>query len=488
MIKKELLFGIALFLVILVTLVISLNLASAAEYDYELVCRTMGQVIKFSECNPGMADNTCGGTKCQTCTIKIFNETTGSYIYCPASINQCNARGMSCSTIGGNGTTELDTTPPNLTLISPEEGKVYNSRSVLLDLKSNEIADIYYKSIIDNGNTWSPVCVSCLSYNRTRSFTEGLNVLMFRAKDVVDNANYYNVSFTVDSRLPRITKTAPRSGYASGLFEVEFDEANPAKPELIYGNDLTGFSSALLNLSACVPAARGLSCQTYVNLSEYNEGKIEYYFSLTDIAGNSVKSRSTKLKVDTLAPKINSLSYSFDRSIYLILNITEKNLEEVNYIDLSDTSGRARWRKLCSRLTNGICESRVSFSDGPHEIEVLVLDEAGNNATSTTSFFTDTRAPRISRTYPSSGLTNGIFEVEFDEQNPQQLELFYGNQNKSFKSSLLNLSEECSTGRRGYSCQTYVNLTDYNNEEISYWFNLTDILNQTVSSRQTKLI
>src|SRR3989344_8415356 len=104
MIKKELLFGIALFLVTLISLVTSLNLVNAvSEYDYELVCRTQGQILKFSECNPGMADNTCGGTKCQTCTIKLLNETTGSYVYCPASINQCNARGLSCSTLGEIG-------------------------------------------------------------------------------------------------------------------------------------------------------------------------------------------------------------------------------------------------------------------------------------------------------------------------------------------------------------------------------------------------
>ena len=67
--------------------------------------------------------------------------------------------------------------------------------------------------------------------------------------------------------------------------------------------------------------------------------------------------------------------------VYLIFffdfSVTEANFNEVSYIDWKDKNPKAK--TLCSRLKNGICETKKSFSKGNHNLTVTVLDEAGNS-------------------------------------------------------------------------------------------------------------
>ncbi|MEK6862264.1 MAG: hypothetical protein AABY07_09955, partial [Nanoarchaeota archaeon] len=77
-------------------------------------------------------------------------------------------------------------------------------------------------------------------------------------------------------------------------------------------------------------------------------------------------------------PEINSFSHEIDRRrVTFIFDITEDNFDEINYIDYSDT--KPRERRLCSRLRDGICEIRKTFSRGEHNLTFTILDEAGNS-------------------------------------------------------------------------------------------------------------
>tara|TARA_B100001971_G_C18226906_1_gene561134 strand:+ start:1561 stop:1914 length:354 start_codon:yes stop_codon:yes gene_type:complete len=83
------------------------------------------------------------------------------------------------------------------------------------------------------------------------------------------------------------------------------------------------------------------------------------------------------------APIINNIdSYWFqgegryNKYIYFEIDLDEDNLDEVSILD--NNARRPRWKRICSRLKNGMCVKKVSFKMGHHEVDVMVMDEAGN--------------------------------------------------------------------------------------------------------------
>ena len=84
------------------------------------------------------------------------------------------------------------------------------------------------------------------------------------------------------------------------------------------------------------------------------------------------------MEVDITPPIINSiLSDVQGRRVNIILDVTEENLDEIVYIDNSES--RPRERILCTRLREDICEKRLSFREGVHYLTIIIRDEAGNS-------------------------------------------------------------------------------------------------------------
>ena len=330
---------------------------------------------KINYCNPKTPDRTCGNTiGCMYC-MGSFNEAEGCYNQ--GNFNVCNGITPQCSLSSGGG--QIDAEPPILTILRPIQDNIYSEKSILLHFTLDERADVSYIDLIKPKARPKKICGKCSSYERKRSFEEGLNNLMFIAADVVGNTAYQNISFFIDSRAPRINKVLPKRGFASGMFEVQFTEANPESLELNYGNQETGFLTQSVDIENSCSLEKGkYNCETSVDLSPYDGEEIEYHFDLTDIAGSSDSSKPVTLKVDATSPIINSLNYEFnDRRVNFLIDITEENFDKIEYIDNSDP--RARWRILCSRLKEGICEKSITLQEGNHDLDVKVSDEAGNS-------------------------------------------------------------------------------------------------------------
>ena len=371
--------NIALTIIAVLAVLFLISIASAAN---QLLCLQKGEKVLFSECNPAIEDRTCGSDF--GCPYCISFSSTGAH--CPASINVCNSQGLSCTFLNGSDA-DFDIEPPNITLISPLQDEIYTSRSLPFIIDVTELSDIYYFDNLKNNARWTRICSHCSSYDRRRSFVEGLNDITIRASDALDNTAFLNVSFFVDSKKPRISKTEPRSGFASGDFFTEIQEENPSLLVLHYGNLLNGMRTHSLDVpNDCTPGNRGRSsCSASVDLSDFDGQVIDYWFNLTDIAGNTVVSRSVDVDVDTTFPVINSLNFSQDgRRVRFILNVTELNFDEANYIDNSEINPREK--SLCSRLRNGVCEKLVSFRTGAHNLTITVLDEAGNAVAQAVNF------------------------------------------------------------------------------------------------------
>ncbi len=357
---------------ILVFIVPTLFLSFASAYTKLCLLDCQGTPIDNPRyiCQLGSA-NRCGDSGyCEVCVTNL------GY---PTAPYKC--AGQVCSFLDDNGT--IDSEAPNLSVNSPEQEEVYTSRSVLLDMNINERSDLYYYDNIYGRGRWTRVCSDCYSYSGARSFKEGLNDITFIAVDAVGNQANLTREFFVDSKKPRIKRSEPRRGFASGLFEVQFQEDNPVELILHYGTPNPGMRQAEVDLESCVEDRGRRNCEIEVELEDFDGEEIVYWFGLEDIAGNYDESKPVELKVDTTFPVLNNpLSFwsqgegRYARYIYFNFNITEENFDEVSYIDWSET--RPRWKRLCSRLRDGKCEVRKTFRRGEHNLDIQITDEAGN--------------------------------------------------------------------------------------------------------------
>lgn len=360
-------FKIFAIISLVLTLAITLSSLTSAEF---WACFNEGEGINF--CNPVIPDRRCSSTLCKFC-MDSFNQTQRCYNQ--GNFNLCNSQGGECTFMEG----VIDTEPPILTINNPKQNFIYNDRRILFDFRLDKESDVYYLDMINGRGRWIKICNKCISHSKTRSFKEGLTHIKFRAVDSSGNEIFKEVEFFIDSKKPRIFKTNPTSGFANGFFDLTFDEKNPKELIIHYGNAEKGFSNKNINLSSCNELRGKTICETNVSIGQYDGDLIEYWFSLKDIANSESISKKIKLKVDVSPPEINSINSIINGKIVLLsINISEQNIDRVEYFDNSDP--RARWKTLCRRLKNDLCESKINLKTGNHNILIQATDKAGNTA------------------------------------------------------------------------------------------------------------
>jgi hypothetical protein len=182
----------------------------------------------------------------------------------------------------------------------------------------------------------------------------------------------------------------------------------------------------------------------------------------------------------------------FPESIYLEIFSPQQNFiydsrqvlvnlslgEEVAFFKLSDNGSPLR--SLCRRCST--YERYKPFDDGFHEVLIFVSNSKQENIIRKVNFTVDSRDPRIRKTYPRRGLTNGIISIVFQEENPEHLNLTLRNNSGYSRSADIDL-DNCIKERRNTECIVELNLSKFNNQEIHYWFNLTDITGKGDISR-----
>lgn len=342
-------------------------------------CFNKGQKIDY--CNPKIPDRICDSNLgCRYCMA----DTSTSTCYSVGNWMVCNSLPDTCAS---NSTGGANAIPLEFDVNEPDNGKVYSTRSVVFDLQTNKKATYYYIDNLDGRGRWKRICASCTSFERGVSFSDGLNNLTIKA--VASNGEELSEtrSFYVDSKKPKISKTEPSKGFANGEFFVQFTEANPKELILNYGNSLKGVKTKTIDLTKCASEKGKTYCDTSVDLKNYDGTQITYWFKLTDIADVAAESKQIALEVDTTAPVIKYFNYTLDsRYTKFFFEIEEKNFDEIIYIDNSERN--PRWLRLCSRLKEGTCEIKKSFRTGLHDIDIQVMDDAGNFVAKHISFDT----------------------------------------------------------------------------------------------------
>ncbi len=464
------------FALVVVAAVILVLVPFASADSYQMYCLNEGQVLDLPAlCNPAM-DKKAG-------PINICMHLLDNGKICPTTLNACNSLGISCTSSGAN--TTIDQEPPVFNILSPLNEEVYNNKAVLTDISLDESSDIFWT---DNNNLesgWKKVCQKCIRFSQKVNFREGENNITFKFMDHSGNEAFSDLEFFVDSAKPKITKTSPTKGFASGMFNVSFQEANPSNLVLNYGNSDNGIRSANLDIGMCSKEGDKHNCNVEVNLADFDEETIQYSFVLKDIADNLVESKIINLPVDNSAPKFNSVDFSIDgKSVSFVIDVTEQNPDKLTYIDSSDS--KAKEKTLCSGMQVNICSKKVSFNDGEHDVMLIASDKVGHSTNTSVQFFTDSKKPKISKTNPTKGFASGTFNVEFQEENPISLVLHYGMTGENTQSIDLNSCLLLGGGKE--SCTIDVNLNSHDGHVIQYWFELTDKVNNSVSSKPVNLV
>jgi hypothetical protein len=375
-------------------------------------------------------------------------------------------------------------------VVLPVDG-VLNDRKVPFNISLNtEVEILEYINYADGIPKWKKLCKDCDEFGvdkvKTKTLREGNNSITIRASDGFGNFAEKNVSIFIDSKDPKIKKVSPKSGFSDGSFEVEFQELNPDTLVLRYGNESEKRTRIVDIPIECVAIGLISTCPIVVDLSDFDEQEITYFFNLTDIAGNNDFDKPEDLDIDMTAPFLTELIQLelVGNKATFKFNISEKNFDRVTYIDEADEKGKVK--NLCTKLKDGICQRKVNFKEGQHNITFKIIDEAENMIGAGVEFFVDSKEPKIKKAEPKKGLTNGYFNVEFEEVNPVDLFLNYIHDEDN-RSKKINISS-CEQDKKKTICSDiFVNLTDFDGWEIEYWFNITDIYDQYDESKRRTL-
>lgn len=362
MINGKLKLGIGIVLLAVLVLIPAVS-------AYRLLCLTYGESLPPDAIKPRY---TCWHDTCQVCTTNSFY---------PTLPQRCYSLGA-CEPLGGGGP---DSSPPNLIVNSPEQNGAYESRKVLFDLSFDEPSSIYWIDNINGRGRWKRICSKCEdSYQKRISAKEGFNDITIMAKDKYGNSVMVERQFRVDSKKPKIRRTYPRRGFASGTFTAEIVELNPESLVLHYGTWDDPREEPVGLFDDCVAGRKDgyWTCSVDVELSDFSGDEIEYWFVLEDIAGSVAESKHIMLGVDITDPVIVNDNFweqgvgRYERYVYFDMEIDELNFDEVGYRYVS--KGRERYKRLCSRLKNNRCVKKKAFRDRDYLIDVIVFDEAGN--------------------------------------------------------------------------------------------------------------
>ncbi len=161
----------------------------------------------------------------------------------------------------------------------------------------------------------------------------------------------------------------------------------------------------------------------------------------------------------------------------ILVNVTA-GVDKAQYIKYKDND-KSPEVILC-RNCNSVSK-RKSFDEGFHNVLFSAVFP-GEVVQKNVVFWVDSRAPVVKKTFPTGGFGLGDFTVNFYESNPKYVALTYGNNESGYRTADVNLSQ-CSVKRDTWTCTSYVDLGDYDGENVKYWFDVTDLALHSDSSK-----
>ena len=224
--------------------------------------------------------------------------------------------------------------------------------------------------------------------SRNIRLNEGNNILLIRSDNGLGNIELEYLNVSIDDTKPRIIKVYPSgNSYGSGFFSINYTELNLKDIALYYG----GFNNPIILVKNNTECSSGINqqCNFSADLSSFNGDKIQFWFSVTDLAGNSVNSSKTRVNVDLDNPKVVYISPPIitNTRVKFYIDIAEPNFDRVIYTNTNNCGVFFESsRVLCTTLKNGRCIFSKTLCLGFHNITLTSSDKAGNSVINYTSF------------------------------------------------------------------------------------------------------
>ena len=248
--------------------------------------------------------------------------------------------------------------------------------------------------------------------------------------------------------------------------------------ELYQGNSGLDDSSVIVLLDGEVVS------HEYISFSQYN-AEVRYQVSsmlvngthnasvfVKDFAGNSNLKEwnfyvnNDQFKIHVISPLDESTSNK-KRVLF--------NIEIDKIIQKLDLGINSKFSKLCSNCNN--FNKTRTLKEGLNNITVRG-ENYGNFEDISLQVYVDTIKPKIKNTGPKSNqVTNGTFRIIYSEGNLDWIKLFWRSQNTSYNE--VNL-DNCISGE-SKECIVNVDLSNVENQEIDYFFRVSDSVNEVES-------
>lgn len=367
-----------------------------------------------------------------------------------------------------------------------------------------------YAYILENTHPTSPFgsFANCSGNYRDNGYDAGES---YNSEDYTSNPNNKNIWYP--------WSRAPNCKLASFVFEIWGDSSIkitdklPPRIKIVYPEkstyNYTDYPKELnytisdeTELGACQYSInRGITNLTIVcgeNITGLtpNEGDNIWLVNSNDSSGNKNNSYiAFKYNKTITQPPVNPpvINTSTNTSVNTSVNVSG-NLMLISPINkiynnqsiLFSLNSTIKFAKLVYS-DNGAAESILctncygykkikTLNDENHVVVFRGIFFDGTNLTNQTVFLIDSKTPTISLIKPSNNrYTNGSdFYIKYSEKNLQNLILFYG-KDKIEKNN-------CDKGKN-QTCFLDVNLSSYNNKNITYRFRLVDVANNTQESR-----
>ncbi|GEM_PF-6103101 len=280
----------------------------------------------------------------------------------------------------------IDTTPPELNVITPEEGEAFDIGEVTVEWEgSDETTGIdHYEIRIDEGD-WTVV-----GENTTHTFsnlTEGEHTVEVRAWDDAGHNNTRSVNFIVDKTLPDISIDVPDEGDILSESDVTIEWTG--------SDDISGIDYYEVKIDGDTWIDVGNN--TEYTFAGVEDGHRTVEVRALDNAGNS-RIDTVNFTVDTTPPELEII-YPEEGESFGVDQITVEweGSDDVTGIDHYEVRLAGEdWMEKGTDTSHTFYE----LEDGERTVEVRAWDNAGNDNINSVTFIVDTTPPTIDISVP----------------------------------------------------------------------------------------
>ncbi|MCJ7489944.1 MAG: Ig-like domain-containing protein, partial [Thermoplasmata archaeon] len=291
-------------------------------------------------------------------------------------------------------TFEVDGTPPEIAIVSPEDGSCFATDTVDFEWSAYDygtgVKSVEYRL---DGSAWDQL-EGETGTMPLPDLAEGTHTLVLRATDnALNNAVPLTVQFTVDTLDPDVTIDQP----------LEDEIVDTSDVDIIYTADGTGSDIAAIevNVDGTGWEAAGASPITVESLTD-DEHTVE--IRVTDEAGN-LASAIVNFTVDVDAPVVD-ITYPTDGLLLdedsVTVTLTVSDMDATLEMKLDDGA----WQPV-----TGTSHTLTDLSDGEHTVIVKATDDASNEGEDSVTFNVDTTPPTVSVTAPEEDAILGSSSV-----------------------------------------------------------------------------